>query len=110
MSRTALIDADILCYEVGVQGQFVDPDTQEIVYLSFDHVKDILDQKIEHIARRSGSQDVKVFLSGPNNFRKEIAKRKGYKANRKDSVKPYHYDNIRSYLTHSYKAEVSDGI
>lgn len=113
MSRTALIDADILVYEVGVQGQYIDPyldPDNNLIIKSFDHVKEVMDQKIAEIVRRSESDDVRVFLSGPNNFRKEIAKKKVYKDNRKDSVKPYHYDNLRAYLISSYKAEVSDGI
>lgn len=108
--RTALLDSDILVYEVGVQGQFYDEETKELVYRPFDYVKEVMDQKIAEIKRRSDSDLVRVFLSGPNNFRKEIAKKKQYKGNRKDSVKPYHYDNLRAYLISSYKAEVSDGI
>lgn len=111
--RTALIDADILLYEVGVQGQYIDPyidPDNNFIIKSFDYVKEIMDQKIAEITRRSESTSACLFLSGPNNFRKEIAKKKIYKDNRRDSVKPYHYDNLKAYLISSYKAEVSDGI
>jgi len=111
--RTALIDSDILIYEVGVQGQYIDPyidPDNNLVIKSFDHVKEVMDQKIAEITRRSESDCARIFLSGPNNFRKEIAKKKVYKDNRKDSVKPYHYENLRAYLISRYQAEVSDGI
>ena len=56
------------------------------------------------------SYRVRIFLSGPENFRIQIAKRKGYKENRKDSVKPFHYHNIKAYMQNVYDVTVTDGI
>lgn len=44
-----LIDLDILLYEVGGVGQYVDEETKEIVMKSFDVVADAFDQKIKEI-------------------------------------------------------------
>lgn len=108
--RKALIDADILLYEVGSCGTYVDELTEEVVTKPFNSMKELMDQKIAEIIRRSGSNCYTLFLSGPNNFRNEIAKKKAYKDNRKDKPKPFHYDNLKAYLIATYGALVSDGI
>jgi 5'-3' exonuclease len=51
-----------------------------------------------------------VWLTGKNNFRDKVAKTLGYKANRKDTDKPVHYDTIREHLITHHKAEVVDGM
>ena len=51
----------------------------------------------------------KVFLTGKNNFRYDIAKSHDYKGNRKDTVKPVYLPNVREYLIQKYWAIVSDG-
>lgn len=99
-----------MLYEVGSCGTYVDEDTKEVRIKSFDSMKELMDQKIEEIIRRSGSTNYFLFLTGPNNFRFEIAKKKGYKANRKDVVKPFHYENLKAYLIAAYGVMVSDGI
>lgn len=53
---------------------------------------------------------VKIFLSGPNNFRIDIAKKKGYKENRAGSKRPFHYYNLKAYLQNAYDCEVTDWI
>lgn len=52
---------------------------------------------------------LRVLLSGPGNFRNDIATVAGYKANRKDDHKPYWYQQIRNYLTEWWDAEVIEG-
>ena len=42
--------------------------------------------------------DYKAFLTGKNNFRYDIAKTVPYKGNRKDAVKPKHFDALRNHL------------
>lgn len=49
-----------------------------------------------------------LFIGGPGNFREKIATVKEYKGNRPDD-KPFHYQNIRDYLTQYWKAEVVHG-
>jgi 5'-3' exonuclease len=50
------------------------------------------------------------YLSGPNNFRHEIAVTKPYKGNRPSSAKPYYYDFLRWAICDRYNGIVVDGI
>ncbi len=53
---------------------------------------------LANIVRGSKCQTFKVVLSGKDNFRDKIATIQPYKGNRKDSVKPIHFDLIRDWL------------
>ena len=53
---------------------------------------------IESIVKSTQADRYVIYLSCKGNFRDEIAKQKGYKENRKDLKKPYHYQNIHDYL------------
>jgi 5'-3' exonuclease len=55
----------------------------------------------------SYADEYKSFISGPNNFRKEINPE--YKANRKDVIKPQWLNDCKQYLNDEYKSEVTDG-
>lgn len=108
-----LIDADILLYEVGFgvntgwKGESVPP---------FDYAAELMDGKIRFIENQIkvffGVEEVstKLFITGGVNFRAAIAKRKGYKENRKESVKPFHYNNLKAYVQNAYECVVTDGI
>ena len=50
----------------------------------------------------------KVVLSGPTNFRDDIATIQPYKGNRKDFVKPYHFDMLRNWLKSMPYVIISD--
>ncbi len=50
------------------------------------------------------------YLSGPNNFRHEIAVTKPYKGNRSSSSKPYYYDMLRSAICEWFNGEIVDWI
>ena len=50
-----------------------------------------------------------VLLSGPGNFRDDIATIKPYKGNRDAAHKPYHYQALRDYLCERYGAAVVEG-
>lgn len=50
-----------------------------------------------------------VLLSGPGNFRMELATIAPYKGNRKEQHKPHWYQQIRNYLTDEWDAEVIEG-
>jgi len=77
----------------------------------FDYVAELLDAKIALICERAGAtQPPTVYISGKGNFREQIAKKKGYKENRADSVKPFHYPNIKSYLQTKYECIIVEGM
>lgn len=127
----ALIDGDILLFEIGFSGEFTDKDTGEFVIRSFDFVSDLLNQKIATICEGAGADEPPlIFLTGHKefmsiynrhrknndlepveykpNFREEVAKTKVYKGTRK-AEKPFHYKNIFSYLLSAYDTIVAIG-
>lgn len=71
-------------------------------------VEGMLDVSINKIVEQSGSTDYVCYLSGKTNFRLEAAKYQEYKANRKDSVKPVHYQFIRDCIEKNHPVIVSD--
>ena len=100
-----LIDGDVLRYRIGfaceeiIDGEVV-PDTIENCLHS-------VKEQIHSILREAGADSYRVFLSGKGNFRESLVDY--YKANRKDSRKPYHFDNITQYLINYWDAEVIEG-
>jgi hypothetical protein len=66
-----------------------------------------VDKYIENIVSETGGTPT-IFLSGPNNFRKEIYPL--YKENRKNFVRPINYDLIREHLITRHGAVVTDGM
>ena len=79
-----------------------------IIPKSEEDVADMLDTSINKIVQLSGATDYVCYLSGKTNFRTEAAKYQEYKANRKDSVKPVHYNFIREYITGNHPMILSD--
>src|SRR5512139_1256183 len=93
----ALIDADIVGYRCSAASE---NDPEDICLMRTDKLmRDILNE--------TSSDGYLAFLSGPNNFRKEIYPE--YKANRKDLVKPKHLAVVRLFLAQEWNAEVTDG-
>jgi hypothetical protein len=79
-----------------------------IIPKSEEDVSDMLDTSINKIVQLSGATDYVCYLSGKTNFRNEAAKYQEYKANRKDSVKPIHYNFIREYIMSNHPMLLSD--
>lgn len=63
---------------------------------------------MEALLEKIKPSDIKVFISGHNNFRYEIAKTNPYKARRAE--RPRYYGDVRDYLTSKYAATTTDGI
>ncbi len=81
-----------------------------MVISGFEHARERMDTVIAQICHGAGgTEPPKIFLTGSNNFRIEIAKKKGYKANREGN-KPFHYQNLKEYLLHAYDTELVEGI
>jgi 5'-3' exonuclease len=106
----ALIDGDMLLYQVGFIGQPKDPDTGEVVIRHFETVKDSMDRLIEDIVEAAGANEYTIYLTGKGNFREEIAKRQPYKESRDKEDRPFHYENLKAYLTFSYEAVIVEGM
>lgn len=115
--KTALIDADVLRYEVGSIGQVTEVDEfgeKHTEMLPFDYVARVLDEKIENILDACWSPEYEdrpipvLYLSGSTNYRDQIAVTKPYKGTRV-SEKPLHFKNLTAYIKNQYKTVISDG-
>lgn len=97
--RIVHIDGDIIVYSVGFAAND-DPIENAL------HSVKIL---IKSITDATEADEYVVHLTGKGNFRNELATIQEYKANRKDSAKPVHYDAIRDYLINHWGAFVTYG-
>jgi len=104
----ALIDADMLEYQIAFASQWVDEEG-ELQISHFDQAAERMDNLIEDICEAVGATSHVLYLTGKGNFRADIATRKVYKGTRK-ADKPFHYANMRAYLTFSHNAVVVDGM
>lgn len=127
----ALVDADILRYEVGFGSQGVDEDGNKFIN-SFEQVKSLLEHKLKVIQEESWSDEEPIlYLTNDRRlhdrlqkrrvkkglkalpyvpgFREAIAVSKPYKGNRKGD-KPYHYDNLTAHIISSYNHKIATSI
>lgn len=93
----ALIDGDILVYRIG----FASEDENQSIAISR------MAEFVEELVMMPGIGDYTGYLTGSNNYRKEIAKEAPYKGNR-TAPKPTHYDLLREYLVKSWAFEMID--
>lgn len=126
ISKTALIDADVLRYEVGSVGQKLNKETGELEILPFDFVKEVFDERIRTIVSGAEATEFKLFLTGDRtscriatksglelgdfipNFREALATGKVYKGTRKQD-KPFHWINLTAYILGQPDVEVAHG-
>lgn len=127
-----LIDGDVLLYEIGFCGEYLDPETGELLIREWDFVQELLDAKIKLICEEvDATEDPIIFITGKRlnnslvnksrnfhgdepieflpNFRDSVATIKPYKGTRK-SEKPFHFDNITAYLLGNYRYNLSNGL
>ena len=93
----SLIDGDILAFRTAAASEDTD---ESICILRLDHY-------VREVLHGSGGDSYEIFLTGGNNFRKEIYPE--YKANRKDKIPPRWLQQCREYLVTNWNAKVSDG-
>lgn len=129
----ALIDTDILRYEIGFCGQYKD-DEGEMQYRDFQVVADAFDQKVREICgevwateppllfltydkpihkivnRRNKQKGEEVKKSYEPNFRDKVATKKTYKGDRKVDSKPFHFNNLTSYILNNYECVFQEGL
>jgi hypothetical protein len=94
----ALIDGDILVYRIGFAAE---GETKGVAISR-------MAEFVEELVMIPDVGDYQGYLTGSNNYRKEIAKEAPYKGNR-TAAKPEHYDLLREYLTLSWGFEMIDG-
>ncbi len=98
MSTLVGIDADIVAYSCGFAA-----DDEPLA-----HCLSTVKKMIQRIVDKTEATEHKLFLTGSNNYRKEVATIAEYKGNRKDAAKPVHLEEIRKYLIEKHNAIVVD--
>ena len=108
-----LIDADVLCYEIGFAAE---SGWQQPGFPTWDYVEQLLTNRINNIVAIAGQDDSTdvsrtppiLYFTGSTNFRFDIAKRTPYKA--RPGNKPWHYKNIKAYLKAVYDYRQQEGL
>jgi len=100
----ALIDLDILCYEIGSAKQ-EDRETP----LQWPLVRARVDSRIGQILEATEAETWRGYLTGSGNFRDEVATIRPYKGTRKRHERPFWYQGIWNYLINERQAEVVTG-
>ena len=95
----ALVDADILVYRFGFASEG-DPAEFALARLS---------EFLDNLSMSDGIDEVRGYLTGHGNFRKEIAVTAPYKGNRV-APKPYHFQLLREYMERAWGFEVIEGM
>lgn len=107
-----VIDGDVLRYELGavaIEKTEVFGIVAERPWPDCD-VDELVDQRIQSIIERCGANEYEVYLTGPGNFRFDIATIKPYKGNRASIQKPYHWGTVSRRLLSKWGARVVEGI
>lgn len=130
----ALIDGDILRYRLGFATQHTDITmsdgavvrgkrdankhmkdfegtyiiSEELIVEPIENALYLVQESLKTIALRTDCKKPKIYLSGKNNFRETLYP--NYKASRKDSVRPVHYNAIGTYLVEEHGAIIVDGM
>lgn len=77
---------------------------------SYDRIVDVFEGKIKEIKQELKTERYPMlFFTGPNNFRKDVAKAKVYKGKRSPD-KPFHYENLITYAEVRYGKEMEDNL
>jgi 5'-3' exonuclease len=102
----ALIDADILIYSVGFASD-ASAKANGIPYEPVSYALNGVKETIEKLCYEVEATSRELYITGRENFRFDVYPE--YKANRKDSAKPTHYQAIREYLIKYHGAITSEG-
>lgn len=116
MSHKVFFDGDVICYRAGfaAEQRIVEVDEEgynvsRIEVAPLEHALQNLKEIVENCLTALGTEDYEIFLTGRNNFRKEVATIREYKANRKNARYPIHLQDLKEYLMKNHPTTVSDG-
>lgn len=111
--RLLFLDADIIVFRAGFacEKRIVETDDEgytikRIEVASEDDAREAVDSIIHDIVFEVDPTEYTLYLSGDNNFRKNIATIREYKGNRNKARPPVHFDMIRQYMQDKYKTEI----
>lgn len=105
------IDGDVLRYELGA----VAIEKEEVFGLTFEKpwctedVYKLVDDKVKSIIEACNADEYEIFLTGPHNFRFEVATIAPYKGQRSGD-KPYHWSTVGDRLRERWGAKEVQGI
>ena len=110
----ALIDGDILLYSIG---SFTNPHPflkdkegkPVMMPCSTEAIHGFVEEHLAKIVEGAECDDYTVYISGPTNFRNDVAVTHPYKFKRKDNEKPYHYQTVKDYLCGQEYTFITDG-
>ena len=91
------------------------PDSEDVIINMHTEVEPVqnayhsINILLDQILEATDAEDYEIYISGPTNFRTEIARTAPYKGNR-TGRKPEYYDDIRNWLVQYKGAQISDGI
>lgn len=92
--KTLAVDGDILAYR-----------TAAVCEEHFEGAAEaIIDSTLRDIATDTNIPHMRIYISGEDNFRKEVAKTKPYKGNRATMVRPRFLESTKLYLYEKYGA------
>lgn len=110
MSRTVLIDADILCYQVAITNE--EPTRFDnglwLLWADENKCKADLDEAIEAILEKVDADDYLMCLTSPHNFRKDVLP--SYKENRASTRKPMMLSFLREHVVNSHRHDMRFGL
>lgn len=104
----ALIDGDILLYEIGFAAEASWKHSNMEGVPPFDKAEELLENRIGNILGVTGATSAIFFFTGKSNFRLEIARRRPYKE--RAGNKPFHYYNLKAYIKGKYEYEERYGL
>lgn len=115
MSKTSklfpLIDGDLLVYRCGfaadAQAKREGKTEDDYTDWALSNVRSTMEGILGNFPE---SENCKLYLTGKTNFRDEVATIQPYKGNRAKASKPKYYDDITTYLTNYWQAEVVEGM
>lgn len=108
--HTCLLDGDILRYEIGSIQQPHPFLPGEGIAAPEEFIRKRVDERVRGIVAATGATHLRVFLTGPGNFRFDIATQVPYKGNRDGFEKPIRYSTVTEHLKTQYNAETVTGI
>lgn len=71
--------------------------------------EEIIQSTLEEIATDTGISTMRLYISGRNNFRYDVAKTKPYKGNRATMVRPQYLQHCKDFMVKQYDALVVNG-
>lgn len=110
MSRTVLIDADILAFQVSVNAETATEFADDIHVLWADakKAKIDIDEAIEAITVKVDADDYICCLTSPTNFRQDVLP--SYKGNRSSSRKPMILPSLRQHMIDHHITVMIEGL